>query len=721
GRYGLRRWSDAGRGTARDFSIAGNSVVSLRPLADGRVLFAATDASWGWLPGQAVPGTGVDGADGARVFSSGLTDFRGRRADFRVARDGSAFSYGFRNAAGATQAGAFDVARAQWTGNQPEWTPAQASGRGVLLEDWFESAQPRLNGRLLALTDNELAMSAAVATDSSGFALGTSAYLRYYRADGSEQWRMAVPATTWQVNVSGDGRWVMAAFADGTLRWYRSRDGLEMLALLLHADARRWVAWTAPGYYSASPGGEDLFGWQLDRGLTRAADFFPGSRFRVRYFRPELIAQVLASADFETLQQSAAARPAGSAAPAPTAPGAGIEQQTPPVITLLAPLDGDGFSQTEVTLRINMSSPAGAPPTRLRARLNGSLYELPGAGALADTAQRNPATDPTQPQELRYEQRIRLPASDAELMLFAENRNGYSTPAVLRLRWNGASRSEGTAPAPAVAPMSAATVMPAAAAMPDAADLRPVLYVLAVGVSKYQNKNIQLDFAAKDAADFANIFKLQEKLLYRKVEVKLLTDATARRDDILDGLEWIRRMMTARDVGVVFLAGHGVNDNDGVYYYLPQDTEVDKLKRSAVIFTEIKNTLAALPGKALFFIDTCHSGNVLGTGRRSIGKDLTAVVNELSSAENGVIVFAAATGRQEAQESSEWGNGAFTRAVIEGMSGKADLARSGRITHQMLSLYVSERVKVMTQGAQSPTTIVPQGIADFPVAVSTSR
>ena len=139
-----------------------------------------------------------------------------------------------------------------------------------------------------------------------------------------------------------------------------------------------------------------------------------------------------------------------------------------------------------------------------------------------------------------------------------------------------------------------------------------MLYVLAVGVSKYQNKNIQLDFAAKDAIDFASIFKLQEKLLYRKVEVKLLTDATARRDDILDGLEWIRRMMTARDVGVVFLAGHGVNDNDGVYYYLPQDTDVDKLKRSAVIFTEIKNTLAALPGKALFFIDTCHSGNVLG-------------------------------------------------------------------------------------------------------------
>ena len=109
---------------------------------------------------------------------------------------------------------------------------------------------------------------------------------------------------------------------------------------------------------------------------------------------------------------------------------------------------------------------------------------------------------------------------------------------------------------------------------------------------------------------------------------------------------------------------------------------------------------------------------MLGTGRRSVNNDLTAVVNELSSAENGVIVFAASTGRQFAQESSEWGNGAFTKAVIEGMTGKADISRTGRVTHKMLDLYVSERVKALTRGTQSPVTIVPQGISDFPVAIS---
>ena len=242
--------------------------------------------------------------------------------------------------------------------------------------------------------------------------------------------------------------------------------------------------------------------------------------------------------------------------------------------------------------------------------------------------------------------------------------------------------------------------------------------MLAVGVSKYRDTTLQLDYAAKDADDFVQAFKEQENQLYRKVSVKLLRDDKAKRDDILDGLEWIRREMTARDVGVVFFGGHGVNDSDGVYYFLPQDVDVDRLKRSGVIFTEIRNTLAALPGKALFFIDTCHSGNVLGTGRRGVASDLSAVVNELSSAENGVIVFAASTGRQASQESAKWGNGAFTRAVIEGMGGKADTTGSGRVTHKMLDLYISERVKAMTRGTQSPVTIVPQGIPDFPVAIT---
>lgn len=51
--------------------------------------------------------------------------------------------------------------------------------------------------------------------------------------------------------------------------------------------------------------------------------------------------------------------------------------------------------------------------------------------------------------------------------------------------------------------------------------------------------------------------------------------------------------------------------------------------------------------------------------------DIDQIANDLSSAENGVVVFAAATGKQTSQESWRWKNGAFTEALIEGLGGVA--------------------------------------------------
>jgi len=60
---------------------------------------------------------------------------------------------------------------------------------------------------------------------------------------------------------------------------------------------------------------------------------------------------------------------------------------------------------------------------------------------------------------------------------------------------------------------------------------------------------------------------------------------------------------------------------------------------------------------------------------------------------------------------------AFTRAVVEGLSGRADLKKSGRVTVDMLEFYVSDRVKELTQGKQTPTTAKPSTMPDFPLAI----
>lgn len=103
-------------------------------------------------------------------------------------------------------------------------------------------------------------------------------------------------------------------------------------------------------------------------------------------------------------------------------------------------------------------------------------------------------------------------------------------------------------------------------------------------------------------------------------------------------------------------------------------------------------------------------------GRRGL-PDITGIVNELASAENGAVVFASSTGRQYSLEDPVWGNGAFTKALTEGLNGKAEYTGKGVITINMLDLYISERVKELTRGRQTPTTTKPKTIPDFPVAV----
>src|SRR5262249_46219470 len=127
-------------------------------------------------------------------------------------------------------------------------------------------------------------------------------------------------------------------------------------------------------------------------------------------------------------------------------------------------------------------------------------------------------------------------------------------------------------------------------------------------------------------------------------------------------------------------------------------------------------TVTGLPGKVVVFLDTCHSGNIMGQRRGAM--DITGVINELNSAQNGAVVFAASTGNQYSLENPAWGNGAFSKAVIEGLNGKADERRTGRITVTMLDLYVAERVKELTRGQQTPTTTKPHSVPDFPVVLT---
>lgn len=624
-------------------------------------MFGAYDPAWGVLDAS---------GQRQRLQGPAIADVRGLLDGFRLSPDGTTVQFAYQSL-GTTPA-RFALRERQLTlapGPDAALSAPRTTAPGLTVAAWEDSTQPTLNGTPLTLKPYETSRSLALAADGQRVLLGTEWYLRLFTRQGQEQWQVPVPGVAWAVNLTANGQLAVAALGDGTIRWYRLHDGQELLAFFPHNDQKRWVLWTPSGYYDASPGAEELIGWHVNQGRDQAADFFPVGQFRSAYYRPDVVGAVL-----ETLDEDKALQQANAAAERQQPPPTPVLKRLPPVVTISTPQDGATVSSPTMTVRFSLRTPSGEPVTAIKALVDGR-----------PVAQKRGLTLKA-PDEVEHSLDVPIPARDCEVSILAENRYASSEPASVRLRWGKAT------------PETVA---------------KPKLYVVAIGVSRYQDSKLQLGFAAKDAQDVTTVLQAQKGRLYRDVEVKLGLNAS--KGELLDALEWLERQTTSLDVAALFLAGHGVNDRNGDYYFLPADVETAHLKRTGVPFSDITNTVKNLPGKAVVFLDTCHAGNIMGQRRGAL--DITGVINELTSAQNGVVVFASSTGNQYALENSDWGNGAFTKALVEGLRGQADAQRTGRITIAMLELYVAERVKALTKGQQTPTVTKPHSVPDFPLVL----
>jgi hypothetical protein len=105
----------------------------------------------------------------------------------------------------------------------------------------------------------------------------------------------------------------------------------------------------------------------------------------------------------------------------------------------------------------------------------------------------------------------------------------------------------------------------------------PSLFVLAIGVSEYKQASYRLQLAHKDANDFADVMQAQAGKVYASVEVRRLINSQATKQRVLDELQWLGRAAQDGDVTMLFIAGHGVSVDHGLYYFLPVDGHVDPL------------------------------------------------------------------------------------------------------------------------------------------------
>ncbi len=668
----LRSFLPDGRKAAPDVPVSDDTILALAPCGEA-IEFGATDPSFGLLR-----------ADGKAVtLQQGRTfDARGKLgAAFTISGDATRLRFGlgdgdhtpvvFDVGAGTIRAAPSPIAG---------FIEPEVNGFGVT--NWQDTTRPLFQGRPIGLLPNEISRSLALRANRSGFVLGTEWHLRAFAAEGRERWKKAAPGVAWGVNLSAEGRIIVVAEGDGTIRWHRWSDGQELLALFVDAKDRRWVAWTPKGYYMASPGGEDLIGWHVNRGWDQPADFFPASRFRDRFNRPDIVQTIL-----ETLDEDAAVQRADSATNRreETKP---ISAALPPVVTIVSPGHDATFTSASLDLIFSVRSPSGLAVDKVEILLDGSP-----TGANAPGLDTNAGGKVT-----RQSITLGLPQHDVEVGLVAKSGTLVSEVARVKLIYRGAAPTPG-----------------------DAEALKPTLYALLVGVANYKNPAFRLDYSAKDAQDLASALKAQSGGIYRDVKERLVTDGDATAAGVKEGLLWLQKQTTSQDLVVVFLAGHGLTDAKNEFWFLTYEVDPSQLPATALSGDDIVGILHELPGKKVLFLDACHAGAILAaaTQTRRAPVDVNKSVNDFATAESGLVVYGASMGRELSVESDEWKHGAFTKALIEAIGeGKADSLHKGKITTALLDTYLANRVKELTDDQQHPVMSRPDAVPDFPLALA---
>ncbi len=645
-------WVDAGRGPVKSFRVSTNTVMDLRPLPDSRLVFGASD-----------PAVGVLNRDGNKQWEhppDNTLDLRASSIDkLRVFQDGSQVEFGFNTYlpdGGSLQHQVFfDLAHPS-----PQFDTSSTSGlvaadtEGEAIANWFDTDHPQIHGQSLTLRHHESSYSLALSWQSVGFLLGTEWNLRYYESPDTIRWALPIPGFAWAVNLSPDGRYALAAFGDGTVRWYKTANGQEVLALYIHPDRKRWIVWTPEGFYDAAPGAESLIGYHINQGPDREAKFVSAAQMEQRYYRPDLIARRL-SADGDRLIAEAV-NSLGDVAKT-------LADGLPPELELVSSRL-DGF---DLLLEFRIK-PHNGGVGRIVYTVNGVEQEPRGGLAVAPPGSTLPL-------------RVSLPAGQTNTVALAAF-NARNSIASLPL-----------------------TVPPQTT--PEAT-VKPTLYVLAVGVSHYKDPSLSLKYAAADAQAISDLLVQQGQPLFQVAPPKLLMDADASLDHIKAAFKELSGHVKENDVFLLYLAGHGAVF-DGAYHFIPpeaiytneQDFRAASLNTQG--FQDLLKTIRAQ--KSLILLDTCHAGAMklasLASGLAMRGDlDEKTAITKLQRA-TGRTVLMASSDKAMALEGYQQ-HGFFTAALLQGLNGEADTDKDHRVDGLELAIFVEKRVPIISKDRQFP-------------------
>jgi hypothetical protein len=373
-----------------------------------------------------------------------------------------------------------------------------------------------------------------------------------------------------------DGQRIMAGAMDGTVRLYNVEDGAEVAQFVGFLD-KEWVAITPDGFYSASPKGDGRISV-----LTNSTVYGIDS-YRATFYKPPVVAARLSGEESRASLVSTSILDAASF--------------EPPVVIIRGPSGGAAFSSPHAELSVSVADqrqPVKTVKVLVNGRLLGSddMRGLNGSrGLVVEHAGGLSVTGTENRVDFRFP--ITLTPGSNRIEVIATN--GYSEGRdIVEVTYRGSSNEQ---------------------------EILPNLWILAIGVNSYDDTTIRnLDYSVADARGIIDAFKVQEGKVYRKVNSLLIADGSAlppTAENIKDNLSYLSQA-GQRDVVLLFIAGHGVNDVNGNFLFLPSDASFDasgNIRPSRAVSNREIYSVLDVPGQKLVFIDSCHSEGV--SGRRT--------------------------------------------------------------------------------------------------------
>jgi uncharacterized caspase-like protein len=247
-------------------------------------------------------------------------------------------------------------------------------------------------------------------------------------------------------------------------------------------------------------------------------------------------------------------------------------------------------------------------------------------------------------------------------------------------------------------------------------------YALIVGVGNFAEKKEYippLDYAAKDARDFANVLIDPNVGRFRQENVQLLTDEDATVLAIKLAINDIARKARPEDLVVLYFSSHGSSaDMDTAMergqtgYIVTHDTRRDALYATAFAMKDLQAAVYERfkAERVVVFLDTCYSGNtVLQATKGSKAMITTIPVESIARVAQGKgrAVIASSRNDELSWESASLKNSYFTYYLMESM-------RDGGGVKTITQLYTDLQRKVSTavkekEGASQTPIMYPEG------------